>query len=127
MDGTVSTSAFPARPDFTTEEVCRDEEATVREADGAMRRLQRTTPHHAGPGGERPAVLSEVRQHGNRNQGGAPVTLDFYCVMCGKDKQVVVVPRDGKIDVVETVERIGWIVQRNGGHFDIYCSKRCAK
>jgi len=53
--------------------------------------------------------------------------LAFYCVMCGEDRLVDVVPREGKIDVVDVVEREGWIAQQNGEHLDIYCSKRCAK
>jgi hypothetical protein len=55
------------------------------------------------------------------------VMVGFYCSMCGANNQRSVKTRDGRINVAKVVEEAGWISQQNGSHFDIYCSKRCAK
>lgn len=52
--------------------------------------------------------------------------LDFYCVMCGREKSLSVNAEDGKIDAKKVIESAGWITQQNGPNFDIYCCKKCA-
>lgn len=53
------------------------------------------------------------------------MTLNFYCAMCGADKQVTVKP-ERTIDVAKVIKASGWIAQQNGDNYDLYCSKRCA-
>ena len=52
--------------------------------------------------------------------------LEFHCAMCGKEKSVETRPVNGLIDARKAIESVDWIVQQNGKHFDIYCSKECA-
>lgn len=55
--------------------------------------------------------------------------LHFYCVMCGKEKKVEI--RKEGLDPGKTLRSViedqDWIAQFNSPHFDVYCSKRCAR
>lgn len=54
--------------------------------------------------------------------------LEFYCSMCGKEKEVILKPvgTDPEATIRKLIEDQGWIVQMNYPHLDIYCSKKCA-
>lgn len=55
--------------------------------------------------------------------------LEIYCAMCGKETVIEINKRglDPKITLRKLIQDINWIVEINGAHFDIYCSKKCAK
>lgn len=54
--------------------------------------------------------------------------LEISCAMCCKEKTLEIDTEGFKPDttVRRLIENAKWIVQVNGEHFDIYCSKRCA-
>ena len=53
--------------------------------------------------------------------------LVIYCPICGKQKEITI-PTDEPIPSIEdAILRAKWLVQHNGPHFDIYCSKKCAQ
>jgi hypothetical protein len=52
--------------------------------------------------------------------------LEVCCAMCGKEKRIEVAPVGGNVDADKSIKGAGWIVQQNGQHLDIYCSKQCA-
>lgn len=51
--------------------------------------------------------------------------LQFYCSMCGKEKEVET--EDGGMTLAALIMKAGWIVQHNGEYWDRYCSKKCAE
>lgn len=59
--------------------------------------------------------------------------LEIFCAMCGKEREIKIplTLLSCSRSLHGIVETNGWIVQINGGaidgHFDIYCSKKCAE
>lgn len=55
--------------------------------------------------------------------------LEIDCAMCGRETVIEINESglDPKITLRKLIEDINWIVEINGAHFDIYCSKKCAK
>jgi hypothetical protein len=54
--------------------------------------------------------------------------IEWYCAMCGTTGFKAI----KNLDPMPTFEAVilsvpGWIVQHNKPHFDVYCSKKCAK
>lgn len=60
------------------------------------------------------------------------IAIQYSCAACGKWRLKPLLETDKtdelNANTIETLlKREGWIVQRNGEHFDTYCSKECAK
>lgn len=56
------------------------------------------------------------------------MTLGLFCAMCAKEREFELETGglDGTTPIQDVIRSFGWIVQKNGEHLDIYCSKRCA-
>lgn len=59
------------------------------------------------------------------------ITLELSCSQCGTElRDQLVVDNLDKLTCEELrdhLEMNGWIMEENGKHLDIYCSKKCAK
>lgn len=54
--------------------------------------------------------------------------LQFYCSMCGKQKELDIPQDAGFLPTIEgAIVKSGWIVQHNNPHIDLYCSNKCAE
>lgn len=60
-----------------------------------------------------------------------PLIVQAMCAQCGKqpckDFQIDYTVELSVEEMKRRLEANNWIVQINGKHFDIYCSKQCAK
>ena len=55
------------------------------------------------------------------------MTLNWYCVMCGKEGKADIDTSKDLIGIVSIIKMAGWIIQFNYPNTDVYCCKKCAE